>query len=74
MWASIYYKEVPMIAICLEHLERAIDEYLVQYEQAPDILNLAQAKARGLDIPATCQYCGERPSYVLTKIIAEANN
>ncbi|MGE5653097.1 MAG: CxxH/CxxC protein, partial [Bacillota bacterium] len=40
-----------MIAVCLEHLERAIDEYLVQYEQAPDILNLAQAQARGLIIP-----------------------
>ncbi len=62
-----------MIVACLEHLERAIDEYLVAYEQAPDILTIAQAETLGLTIPLTCRYCGGKPGYVLTKTVAEAN-
>lgn len=62
-----------MIVVCLDHLERAIDEYLVEHEQAPDILNLEQARAQGLAIPPTCRYCGEKPGYVLTRTVIEAN-
>lgn len=62
-----------MIVVCLEHLERAIDEFLVQHEQAPDILTIAQAQAAGFTISPTCRYCGEMPGYVLTRTVAEAN-
>lgn len=46
-----------MFVVCKEHIEDAIDEFLVDYEESPDIFTLEYIKQIDFKIPETCHFC-----------------
>jgi len=46
-----------MYVVCKEHLELAIDEFVDEYEDAPDIIDLEEVKFRDWQPPAHCEHC-----------------
>lgn len=56
-----------MIVSCDEHLERAIDDFVDEYEEAPDIYPLEMTTFQGETLPTRCDYCEEAPLYVVNK-------
>lgn len=59
----------PVIAVCPEHLERALEEYVDDYLRAPDVYladdpDLVIATG-GRPAPPDCQFCRARAKYVV---------
>ncbi|MCZ8517637.1 CxxH/CxxC protein [Paenibacillus filicis] len=48
-----------MHVVCKEHLELAIDMFVDEYEDAPDIVDLEQTKFADWEPPAHCERCSE---------------
>jgi len=48
-----------MIAACREHLERAIDEFIDQYQSSPDMLRYDKSEK------CQCGYCPEPAEYLV---------
>ncbi|UUZ82518.1 CxxH/CxxC protein [Paenibacillus sp. P26] len=46
-----------MHVVCKEHLELAIDMFVDEYEDAPDIVDLEVTKFSGWDPPPHCERC-----------------
>ncbi|WP_019120876.1 CxxH/CxxC protein [Brevibacillus massiliensis] len=60
------YADFPVRVSCLEHLEREIDDYVNQYETAPDVFRRGD-----VDDPAaadTCMVCGAGGQAVLLRV------
>ncbi|HHY10175.1 MAG TPA: CxxH/CxxC protein [Firmicutes bacterium] len=54
-----------MYAVCAKHLDRAVDEFLAEYETAPDLYDLSQVAFTAWQAPACCNYCGRAPKYLV---------
>lgn len=54
-----------MYCVCEEHLSRAIDVFLEEYEDAPDVYKLDQLNFTEWHSPDTCEYCKDRPIYLI---------
>jgi CxxH/CxxC protein (TIGR04129 family) len=46
-----------MHVVCKDHLEIAIDEFVDDYEEAPDIVDLQEVRFSEWDPPAHCEHC-----------------
>lgn len=46
-----------MHVVCKEHLELAIDMFVDEYEDAPDIVDLEQVKFSDWKAPEHCERC-----------------
>lgn len=46
-----------MYAVCKEHLEIAIDQFVDEYEEAPDIVDLQKTRFAKWEPPAHCEHC-----------------
>lgn len=46
-----------MYVVCKDHLELAIDEFVDEYEDAPDIIDLHEVQFRAWQPPAHCEHC-----------------
>lgn len=54
-----------MIVSCKEHMEMAIDDFVDEYEDAPDIYKLAETSFSAWTVPARCEYCEREPIYLI---------
>lgn len=65
-----------MFVVCKEHIEDAIDEFLVDYEESPDIFTLEYIKQIDFKIPETCHFCEKKPRFLVIQgeKIDEHNN
>ncbi|MFS0841114.1 CxxH/CxxC protein [Paenibacillus sp. 1P03SA] len=54
-----------MYSVCKEHLELAIDVFVDEYEDAPDIVDLSKVKFAEWEPPAHCAHCKEKPQYLV---------
>lgn len=54
-----------MFVVCEEHLERAIEEFVDELLQAPDIYLLSDVKFKDWTPPVTCQFCSQNPKYLV---------
>ncbi|GAB7388528.1 hypothetical protein BSNK01_23660 [Bacillaceae bacterium] len=54
-----------MIVCCKEHLEEAIDDFVDEFEDAPDIYRLADVSFAAWTVPARCDYCPQEPIFLV---------
>ena len=54
-----------MYVVCEEHLEDAIDEFVDQFEDAPDIHLLKDITFTQWTAPHACHYCSLTPKYLV---------
>ncbi|MEX2104490.1 MAG: CxxH/CxxC protein [Bacilli bacterium] len=54
-----------MFVVCSEHVELAIDQFVDEYEDAPDIHLLEDTRFTAWTSPATCEFCGQVPKYLV---------
>ncbi|WP_082034132.1 CxxH/CxxC protein [Cohnella kolymensis] len=53
-----------MYCVCREHVELAIDKFVDEYEDAPDLVDLHTTTFSAWEPPAHCDLCG-KPAEVL---------
>ena len=54
-----------MYVVCMEHLEVAIDMFLDEYEEAPDIVDLETVKFAEWEPPYYCVRCENSGRYLV---------
>lgn len=54
-----------MFVCCKEHLELAIDHFVDEYEDAPDVYKLDEVRFTAWETPAKCEFCSEYPTYLV---------
>ncbi|MFC0210967.1 CxxH/CxxC protein [Paenibacillus chartarius] len=54
-----------MFVVCKEHVEIAIDEFVDEYEDAPDLVDLTEVRFTAWEPPACCQFCSESPRFLI---------
>lgn len=54
-----------MYIVCLEHLDLAIDDFVDEYEEAPDVVDLQEVRFINWDPPATCERCGQAARFLV---------
>jgi len=54
-----------MFVCCREHIEIAIDEFVDEYEDAPDLYKLAETSFTAWTVPARCDFCDEAPVFLV---------
>lgn len=53
-----------MYCVCREHVELAIDKFVDEYEDAPDLVDLQQTAFTDWKPPAKCEWC-DGPAEIL---------
>ncbi|GGN95067.1 CxxH/CxxC protein [Saccharibacillus kuerlensis] len=53
-----------MYCVCKQHIENALEQFLDEYEEAPDLVNLKETEFSDWDPPVQCAHC-EAPAEVL---------
>lgn len=51
--------------MCKDHLELAIDQFVDEYEDAPDIVDLETARFPAWEPPAHCERCQEKARFLV---------
>lgn len=54
-----------MFLVCKEHLEQALDEFVEEYGESPDIHRLDEIHFRQWRAPEKCQFCDAPPCYLV---------
>ncbi|MGE5552223.1 MAG: CxxH/CxxC protein [Bacteroidota bacterium] len=54
-----------MYAVCADHLETAIDDFLEAYGAPPDVHLFRATPFTGWTPPPRCHYCREEPIYLV---------
>lgn len=54
-----------MFVVCIDHLEDAIDQFIDEYEEAPDVYKLKDVRFTAWENPAHCEYCQQYPTYLV---------
>ncbi|MFP4975138.1 CxxH/CxxC protein [Paenibacillus sp. CN-4] len=54
-----------MYVVCKEHLELAIDMFVDEYEDAPDVVDLKETEFSDWDPPAKCAECEHNAEYLV---------
>lgn len=54
-----------MYVVCKEHLELAIDHFVDEYEDAPDVVLLEDTSFSAWAAPESCQFCGKPPEVLV---------
>ncbi|RKD22900.1 CxxH/CxxC protein [Ammoniphilus oxalaticus] len=54
-----------MIICCGEHMDRAIDDFVDEYEDAPDIYKLTTTTFTAWTPPTCCEYCKQASVYLV---------
>lgn len=54
-----------MYVVCMEHIEDAIDEFIVEYEQSPDIHELKKISFTEWESPNKCDFCDAKPRFLV---------
>ncbi|WP_068700863.1 CxxH/CxxC protein [Paenibacillus yonginensis] len=54
-----------MYVVCKEHLELAIDMFVDEYEDAPDVVDLKETEFADWDPPAKCAECEKAGQFLV---------
>lgn len=54
-----------MYVVCKEHVETAIDRFVDEYEDAPDVVDLKETEFSDWDPPAKCAECGNNGDFLV---------
>lgn len=54
-----------MYCVCKEHVELAIDKFVDEYEDAPDIVDLKETEFSDWDPPVQCAECDKHAEYLV---------
>jgi CxxH/CxxC protein (TIGR04129 family) len=54
-----------VFVVCAEHVEMALEDFVNEYEQSPDIYVLAETSFTAWEAPAHCEYCERPPKYLI---------
>lgn len=54
-----------MYVVCMEHIEDAIDEFVVEFEQTPDIYELDKVSFTEWESPDVCDFCKNKPKFIV---------
>lgn len=54
-----------MYVVCKEHLELALDRFVDEYEDAPDVVDLAETTFSSWTPPTTCEECERAARYLV---------
>lgn len=54
-----------MFVVCGKHIDRAIDQFVDEFEDAPDIYMLNEIRFTAWEAPEQCDFCPESPSYLV---------
>ena len=54
-----------MHVVCPEHLDEAIDAFLDEFGEAPDLYRLGEMTFTAWTPPEHCHFCGEHPEYLV---------
>ena len=54
-----------MFVVCKEHLELAIDRFVDEFEDAPDLIDLKQVHFSAWQPPETCEDCKEPARFLV---------
>ncbi|MCI3924753.1 CxxH/CxxC protein [Paenibacillus sp. TRM 82003] len=54
-----------MYVVCKEHLELALDRFVDEFEDAPDVMDLAETSFSAWAPPATCEECERAAKYLV---------
>jgi CxxH/CxxC protein (TIGR04129 family) len=54
-----------LYVVCKEHVELAIDHFVDEYEDAPDIVSLVETTFSAWVTPDHCHFCGDRPYFLV---------
>ncbi|CAM3074134.1 CxxH/CxxC protein [Paenibacillus sediminis] len=54
-----------MYVVCKDHVELAIDKFVDEFEEAPDILDLNEAKFTEWEPPVKCMECDQEAKFLV---------
>ncbi|MFH5186945.1 CxxH/CxxC protein [Paenibacillus sp. TAB 01] len=54
-----------MYVVCMEHLELAIDQFVDEYEDAPDVVDLEKTHFSAWEPPAHCERCQAKARFLV---------
>ncbi|MFC4778306.1 CxxH/CxxC protein [Paenibacillus sp. GCM10023252] len=54
-----------MYCVCKEHVELAIDKFVDDFEDAPDIVDLKETKFADWDPPVKCELCDDHATFLV---------
>jgi CxxH/CxxC protein (TIGR04129 family) len=54
-----------MYVVCIEHVELAIDRFVDEYEEAPDLIDLNEVKFKSWEPPVCCEECKEAARFLI---------
>jgi CxxH/CxxC protein (TIGR04129 family) len=54
-----------MYVVCKEHLDIAIDEFVDEFEDAPDLVDLTETRFSAWEPPAHCDFCKDPPRFLV---------
>jgi CxxH/CxxC protein (TIGR04129 family) len=54
-----------MYVVCKEHVELAIDRFVDEYEEAPDLIDLQEVHFSAWEPPAHCEECQEAARFLV---------
>lgn len=54
-----------MYIVCEEHVDWALDDFVDEYEDAPDVVDLEKVQFSDWQPPAHCSECERKPRYLI---------
>lgn len=54
-----------MFVVCKDHVELAIDMFVDEYEDAPDIVDLKETEFSDWDPPVLCAHCDQPAKFLV---------
>lgn len=54
-----------MYVVCKEHVEKALEDFVDEYEDAPDVVDLKETEFSDWDPPAKCIYCEQHGEFLV---------
>lgn len=54
-----------LYVVCKEHVEHAIERFVDEYEEAPDVVLLKDTSFSAWEPPGHCQFCEKKPEVLV---------
>ncbi|MBQ4901146.1 CxxH/CxxC protein [Paenibacillus sp. Marseille-P2973] len=54
-----------MYVVCKDHVELAIDMFVDEFEEAPDVVDLEHTKFIDWEPPVTCEHCDHEAKFLI---------
>lgn len=54
-----------MHVVCKDHVEIAIDEFVDEFEEAPDVVDLQKTHFTNWEAPSHCEHCQELARFLV---------